>query len=235
MSINEPSTHSASLALLNRAHSPTTASEIHKAKIANKPLLLRPSSPPPANAREQRRREREKKAEKERKKRGKPRPLSAKQKRETGVHDFRKEELKWNTMLGLNKMWGGYIRGVLGLEGDNAKQVITPQDGGTLLASAEFVGARFTVVRCNCVSRVGVEGIVIRDTKGSFVVVTEKQGVKILPKEKTVFGFEISMREGTEEKEQEKALRCELYGDQFITRPADRSKRLMKVKIMKDL
>lgn len=49
---------------------------------------------------------------------------------------------------------------------------------GSKLVSADFHGAEVEVVRSAAGGRVGIKGIVVRDTKFTFVVVTEKDEVK---------------------------------------------------------
>ena len=49
---------------------------------------------------------------------------------------------------------------------------------GSKLVSADYHGAEVEVVRSRCAGRVGAKGIVIRDTKFTFVIVTEKDVVK---------------------------------------------------------
>jgi ribonuclease P protein subunit POP4 len=86
------------------------------------------------------------------------------------------------------------------------------------LVSADFHGAEVEVVRSRCAGRVGVRGIVVRDTKFTFVVVTEGDEVKseflssfllkvgfgenladgcwfgiALPKEQTIFRFRVPL------------------------------------------
>lgn len=90
---------------------------------------------------------------------------------------------------------------------------ISPVSHGSKLVSADYHGAEVEVVRSRCPGRVGVKGIVVRDTKFTFVVVTEKDemkskfglrgGVRIagddansgpiaaIPKEHTIFRFTV--------------------------------------------
>jgi ribonuclease P protein subunit POP4 len=58
------------------------------------------------------------------------------------------------------------------------KVPITPQSHGSKLVTADFHGAEVEVVRSRCSGRVGVKGIVARDTKFAFMIVTEKDEVK---------------------------------------------------------
>lgn len=116
--------------------------------------------------------------------------------------------------------------------------------GGALarLASADFHGAELRVVRSRCVGRVGVSGIVVRDSKFGFVVVVRGGGVRVVPKEHTVFRFEVprpgSRDGGGEEGEGGKGagnLVFELHGDQFRYRAVDRANRKFKTHFLPDL
>lgn len=126
---------------------------------------------------------------------------------------------------------------VLGITVDGAVKwdvgrSITAQGHGSLLASADFHGAKIEVVRCACVGRVGTRGIVVRDTKFTFVIVTEKDEVRTLPKRGTVFRYEVPLPDGKGEVPDEKGLGrsliFELQGNQFETRPSDRASKKFK-------
>lgn len=125
-------------------------------------------------------------------------------------------------------MWLGYIWEVLG-------ENCVPVTGGAAakLCSADFHGAELKVVRSRCVSRVGVQGIVTKDSKFAFEVITKDDGRKLLPKEHTVFRFVIPRpgKEGAEKKD----LVFELHGNQFIHRAADRANRKFKSHFLPDL
>lgn len=172
-------------ALLRRAHSPDTAARIFKEKIVTKPLLLRPSSPPASvvDARTRRQQERQKRRELRRKS-NKPRPLSAKQKRSLCVYEIPESERKWELYEGLNRIWAGYMREILGVgenkggKGGAVGAFVTPAGAGPMLASADFHGAEVEVVRSRCVSRVGLKGIVVKDTKFTFEIITRKNDIK---------------------------------------------------------
>lgn len=74
------------------------------------------------------------------------------------------------------------MREVLGLDrtagGNNNIKAVSAQHHGALLASLDYHGAEIEVVRCACVGRVGTKGIVVRDTKFTFVVVTRADEVR---------------------------------------------------------
>ncbi|KAG8160871.1 hypothetical protein KVR01_009135 [Diaporthe batatas] len=222
-------------ALLARAHSPTTAERIYSDKIQHRPLFLRPTSPPPqATARQARRKERERKA-KERKKALKPKPLSATQRRKLRLYDVPRHGQKYATFLPLHHLWLGYVTELLGNE------VYTGGQGAaSKLSSADMHGAEVEVVRSGCVGRVGIKGIVIKDARFVFEVVTPKNKVKLVPKEGTLFRVEIppppptttgaepTEAAGGEQATSTKSLVFEIHGDQFSVPSAERANRKFK-------
>lgn len=61
-------------------------------------------------------------------------------------------------------------------EGQEAS--VTAQSAGSKLASADFHGSEVVVVRSRCVGMVGFKGIVVRDTKFTFQIITKKNELK---------------------------------------------------------
>lgn len=158
--------------LLSRAFSGTEAERIFTEKVKQKPLRLRPTDTDVADARELRRRERARKLL-QRKKNQKPKPLSAKEKRALKIYAVPKEAQKYKIYEPLHNLWVGYIQEVLG----EGCMPVTPATAAKL-CSADFHGAELEVVRARCVSRVGLKGIVVKDTKFAFELVTRKDEVK---------------------------------------------------------
>ncbi|KAK3906638.1 putative rRNA and tRNA processing protein [Staphylotrichum tortipilum] len=220
--------------LLSRAHHPDEANRILTEKIQQRPLFLTPSSPPPSNARAARRRAQEKKRE-QRKKALKPKPLSATQRRKLGLYDVPRRAAQYARFEPLHRLWLGYVREVL------RGEVHTGGEGAAAkLASADFHGAGVEVVRSGCVSRVGIRGVVVKDSKFAFQIVTPRNQLKLVPKEGTVFRFEVPVpvagpsegpqegeREGKDKEEGGKTstMMFEIHGEQFQFRSADRASR----------
>ena len=224
--INHPA-HS----LLLRAHSPSTSDTIFISKLKQKPLLLQPTIPVSNDKRSLRRHIRLRKKSYYLNHQ-RPRPLSAKEKRQLGVHDLRPQEIKYGIYAGLHKMWIGYMWEVLkiavdGVIGWDIGKSITAQSHGSLLASADFHGAKIEVAKCGCLGRIGMKGIVVRDTKFTFVIVTERDEVRTLPKRDTIFRYEVPLPDEKEEAAG-RSLVFELHGNQFETRPADRANKKFK-------
>ncbi|KAH8913039.1 RNase P/MRP, p29 subunit [Coniochaeta sp. PMI_546] len=225
-------------ALLARAHSPDSANRLFADKIQHRTLHLRPSSPPPSNGRDARRRARQKQAE-QRKKALKPKPLSSRQRRKLGLYDVPKEGQKYAIYEPLHRLWLGYIREILGNEINTGGQ-----GAAAKLASADFHGAEVEVVRSGCVSRVGIRGIVIKDSRFAFEIITGKNRIKTVPKEGTIFRVEVPAKDNEQEQEKDAAGQSaastgkfvfELHGEQFRYRPADRATKKFKTHFLKKL
>ncbi|KAL3459162.1 hypothetical protein BJX64DRAFT_207646 [Aspergillus heterothallicus] len=244
--------------LLSRAHSPDTADNLFTERIKHKPLYLRATSPTPADNRSRRRLHRIRKKEYFLRHQ-KPKPLSAREKRQSGLYELPKEECKYAIFKELNRMWVDYMCEILDLgpgawrpqnnqqnqkgQGQGQQEprpLVSALSHGSKLVSADFHGADIQVVRSRCAGRVGIKGIVVRDTKFTFVVVTEKDEVKTIPKEQTVFRFTVPVpsakntveskgaAEGTETNEEPRELVFELHGSQFENRPVDRANKKFK-------
>ncbi len=230
--------------LLARAHSPDSAASLFNEKIQQKPLFLKPTTADdqPDNAREARRRERAKKEEARRKSK-KPRPLSARQKRALCIYEIPANERKYAIYEPLHRMWLGYIREILGLDASTARgygSYVVPKSAGPLLASADYHGAMLEVVRSRCVSRVGLKGIVVKDTKFTFEMITKRNELKVVPKEHTIFRFKIPLAEDEVEQgamptdKQPSSLVFELHGTAFENRAPERATKKVKLHLPPD-
>lgn len=221
--------------LFQRAFSPDTASSHYNERISKRPLPIRATSPTPSARATRRQALNERKDQARKRATQKPRPLSAAQKRKLGLNEIPKEQQKYAIYEPLHNLWVGYMREILGLStASNAKVYVTPSSAGQMLASADMHGAKLSVVRSRCVSRVGLEGIVVRDTRYTFEIVTKGNAVKSVPKEHTIFRFEVPlpMKDGEEEV---KPLIFEILGEQFQTRAPDRANKKFRLHYQPDL
>jgi hypothetical protein len=108
----------------------------------------------------------------------KPRPLSAAEKRRLCLNEIPKEQQKYAIYEPLHNLWLGYMREVLGVNDAQRAVYLTPASSGQMLASADMHGALLTIVRSRCVSRVGLAGIVVRDTRFTFDIITKHNVLK---------------------------------------------------------
>ena len=223
--------------LLARAHSPDSANRIYADKIQHRPLFVKPNSPPPPDARDLRRKARLDKQARARRA-PKPRPLSSRQRRALGLHDVPKEgggqqKQKYAVFEPLHALWLGYAREILGAElytGGGG------QGAAARLCSADFHGAVVEVTRSRCPSRVGIRGIVVKDSRFVFEVGTRKNGVKIVPKEGTVFRVDVPAEDAAADEEgSSRPFSFEIHGDQFQHRSADRTNKKFKAHFLENL
>ncbi|KAF3352880.1 hypothetical protein VDGD_10183 [Verticillium dahliae] len=228
--------------LLARAHSPDTVSRIYTEKLQYRNLHLRPTSPPPpSNARKARRLAREEYKARSKKR---PAPLSSRQRRALGLHTIPRQGQKYATYVPLHRLWLGYVREVLGGE------VYGGPGAAAKLSAAEFHGAEIEVVRSNCPSRVGIKGIVLKDARFTFEVLTAQNKVKLVPKEGTMFRVEVPVADPEEATGaagtatdappataavSSNTFAFEIMGDQFLVRGADRAGRKFKSHFLKDV
>lgn len=172
--------------LLAERHGAEFASDYYREKVLHRPLFLKPTpqiDSPVETARDKRQKAQEAAKLKKRKSPGKPRPLSAKQKRALQIYAIPKDQQKYEIYVPLHNLWCQYMRDILSLEKPNKDaetygRHIEPKGAGSLLASADYHGALVEVVRSRCVSRVGVRGIVVRDTRSTFEIITPKNQLK---------------------------------------------------------
>ncbi|KAF5025932.1 hypothetical protein F66182_1967 [Fusarium sp. NRRL 66182] len=214
--------------LLARAHSPDSVNRIYSEKIQHRPLILRPTSPPPStiNARAARRKARQDKKSRQKQR---PKPLSSRERRSLGLHDIPKDGQKYHIYEPLSQLWLGYARELLG----NDMSTGGPS-AAVKLASAEFHGAPIQVVRSHCPSRVGIQGIVVRDLRFVFEIITKKRGVKVVPKEGTMFRIEVPTEKDTINGDQssDKKFAFEVLGDQVMLRAPDRANKKFKARFL---
>ncbi|KAH0614181.1 uncharacterized protein H6S33_006067 [Morchella sextelata] len=178
------------LSLLTLAHPPTAAATIHATKLHRKPLYLHPTTSTTTTTTDARTARQTARASSHPTTHRKPRPLTAREKRALRIHHPPKSA-SYATFAPLHELWVGYMREVLGANCAGLGQAQI----GARLASADYHGAVLEVVRSRCVSRVGVKGVCVKETRGMFFLVGEGGEVKEIPKEHTVFRFELPLPE----------------------------------------
>ncbi|KAI3403114.1 POP4 [Candida oxycetoniae] len=117
---------------------------------------------------------------------------------------------KFENFIQMNQLWQSYIQNILSYDGKFQFQIsnILPK-----LVNADFNGCFITVLQSRNTNVVGTRGIVVWDSQHSFIVVTPRGedsrewtdgrdvnflspteligGFKVIPKQHTMFGFEI--------------------------------------------
>ena len=98
----------------------------------------------------------------------------------TGIYDIPDNAKKYDIYVPLHRMWIEYMWEVLGMK-EGAQVYVNSQNAGSKLASADYHGVEVTVVRSTCAGMVGITGIIVRDTKFTFQLITQKNLLKSKP------------------------------------------------------
>jgi len=83
---------------------------------------------------------------------------------------------------------------------------------------ADYHGALITVHYSHCAEYTGLTGIVLKETRNTFIVVTRSNKTKTIPKPENVFNIILDDPEGT----------IQVAGNSFMARPADRANKKIK-------
>jgi len=87
----------------------------------------------------------------------------------------------------LHKLWTSYISQLLGTITpitDSSSAYLAQTHQLPKLLKADFHGAYFTVIRSKCPSYVRVNGIMIKETEGIFIIITKDNQVKCKSQER---------------------------------------------------
>ncbi|BGP41455.1 RNase P/RNase MRP complex subunit [Rhodotorula kratochvilovae] len=91
----------------------------------------------------------------------------------------------------------------------------------TKMVKADFTGCLLSVKRAKNPSLVGLKGIVLQETQGTFKLVTPKSQIKVVAKQASVFNIVLPLA-STGSSTGTRELSFDLFGDSFAYRPADR-------------
>ncbi|KAK9450802.1 Rof/RNase P-like protein [Limtongia smithiae] len=215
--------------------------------------------------------------------------MSSAEKKRLGLYELGHDARRFRTYVPLHDLWQSYITDLLqlpmiprpadtpddeaaatrreaALVVDKRPQTIKDMNAhAARLATADLHGAYMVVHRSKCASRVGLEGIMLRESRHAFVLLTRENAVKIVPKENTVFrvpvrvpGWRVCCAHTVKASQETevgatqagialdlaaKCIGCEhstlysflVYGSQMQYRPADRGGRKFKSKPAMDL
>ena len=140
----------------------------------------------------------------------KKRALNRNQRKSMGLHDIPIEQQKYHLFEPLHHLWTQYMERLIKLPLNGTDEQFTK------IARADLHGAKLIVVCCKCVGNIGISGIVVKDTKNTFELVTEADQLKKIPKAHTNFRITIG------------GVDLILFGNQLRARPADRISKKLK-------
>ncbi|KAJ7447317.1 Rof/RNase P-like protein [Mycena galericulata] len=172
--------------------------------------------------------------------------------RELGLWGFDESQAKFALFLPLHHLWLGYMSELLNLPqpGLSAPRLPSAAAMHPKLLKADFHGSIITVHKSKNTAILGISGIVILETEGTFKVVTKANKLKVLPKQNSIFTFAVPVYSTLPATHNASAplpipapadddLRTvldsahallELHGNQFCFRAADRAGKKFKAK-----
>ncbi|KAJ7703943.1 Rof/RNase P-like protein [Mycena rosella] len=171
--------------------------------------------------------------------------------RELGLWGFDASQAKFALFLPLHHLWMGYMSELLNLPQRTGAAPRVPSGAAMhpKLLKADFNGSMMTVHQSKNIAILGISGIVIQETEGTFKVVTKENKVKVLPKQNSIFTFAVPVYSTLPATHNATAplpipepgdslhtvldaahVRIELHGNQFCFRSADRAGRKFKAK-----
>ncbi|KAJ7083632.1 Rof/RNase P-like protein [Mycena belliarum] len=172
--------------------------------------------------------------------------------RQLGLWGFDESQAKFALFLPLHHLWMGYMSELLNLpqRTDGTPRAPSGVAIHPKLLKADFHGSIMTVHQTKNVAILGISGIVIHETEGTFKVVTKENKVKVLPKQNSIFSFAVPVFSTLPATHDTRSgplplpdpsdslqtvldsphARLELHGNQFCFRSADRAGRKFKAK-----
>ncbi|KAJ7607557.1 Rof/RNase P-like protein, partial [Roridomyces roridus] len=227
---------------------------VYTTRVQGRTLLLENTGKHQSHVRKEREEKKERvKAAKERKKLG---VLGRRQgtRRERGLWGFDESQARFELFLPLHHLWMGYMSELLGLPrpGSGAPRAPSGAAVHPKLLKADFHGSIMTVYQSKNTATIGLWGIVIHETEGTFKVVTKENKLKVIPKRNSIFKFAVpafSTLPATHDPSAPLPLPVpvlpsqdlrtvldgphalfELHGNQFCFRSADRAGKKFKAK-----
>jgi len=119
--------------------------------------------------------------------------------------------LNYDQFVELNSLWKSYVADLLHDEE-------RPEEIQQRLNRIDLHGAYITVVESNCKDYIGLEGIIVKETRNVFIIVTSTGATKTVPKPEGMFDVPLSKPKGI----------MKICGNSYLTRPAERASKKMK-------
>ncbi|KAH9507694.1 RNase P/RNase MRP complex subunit [Bulinus truncatus] len=128
--------------------------------------------------------------------------------------------ITFKTFEPLCEMWTKYIEDLI--QFSSLKDSSLPA-AALKLMKADFHGCPIIVAQSKCPSYIGVQGIIIKETKNTFVLILKDDTIKCIPKVNSIFNVILQDHIFT------------IYGNQFTIKPGERAGKKFKSKPTIDL
>jgi len=155
--------------------------------------------------------------------------LSSKERRDLGLYRLPKKGLSYDSFLPLHSLWQGYMKELIdfaslesGVWEPSLNEDPRQLQLQTRLCRADLHGARVRVAGAKCPTHVGVEGLVVMETKNTLQIISKDNRVRFIPKLGSSFAFLLG------------AYVVTLPGSSIDSRPGERATKKLKNKLPLD-
>jgi ribonuclease P protein subunit POP4 len=128
------------------------------------------------------------------------------------IKNLKKEKMEYTSLLSMNQLWKEYITELMN-NSNNDDTILNK------MLKADLHGAILTVINSTNKNNIGINGIVIFESKRTFNLLNKKNEIKTILKNGSVFEIEIN-----------NDIKILIYGDNFIFKSAERTKIKFKPK-----
>uniref|UniRef100_A0A182MXV6 Ribonuclease P protein subunit p29 n=1 Tax=Anopheles dirus TaxID=7168 RepID=A0A182MXV6_9DIPT len=149
--------------------------------------------------------------------------LSRKEIKELGIYTIPHGTVTYADAFRLHKMWCGYFSTILSAKNKPKVKDARYNSVVSCLLKADYHGAKIRIVRSKQSSVVGMKGIVVLETKGTFKMVSKDNKLRTIPKNDSQ--FEVITQD----------MVVTLFGKHLNARPAERSVKKTKMFAFPDL
>ncbi|XP_033754362.1 ribonuclease P protein subunit p29-like isoform X2 [Pecten maximus] len=149
----------------------------------------------------------------------KKKTLSTRECKNLKIFKVEKEDQRYESYLPLHHLWLEYMEELTNFNSFTPGRMTNVQQR---LLKADLHGSLLTVQRSKCPSYVGVTGIILQETRNTFLLITKENKVKCIPKQHSVFTFMLGSYKFT------------IYGNNFRVRSSERAVRKFKSKATVD-
>jgi len=129
------------------------------------------------------------------------------------IKSLKKEKLNYEELLSMNKLWQDYIKDLMN-NSNNEENILSK------MLKADLHGAILTVVNSTNKNNIGINGIVLFESRRTFNLLNKKNEIKTILKNGNIFETEINYN----------GMKINIYGDNFIYKSAERTKIKFKPK-----
>ncbi|XP_014273622.1 ribonuclease P protein subunit p29 [Halyomorpha halys] len=148
--------------------------------------------------------------------------LSSSKKRLLGLNNISKKGLNYDDLLPLHHCWNEYISNLIdlpylkkqGWRGEVSSSI--HEEFSQLLWKADYHGAYITIVKSTCPSLVGIEGILVFETKNVLKILGKDNITRSVPKASCEFKITIG------------DYQVKFLGKHFMIKPTDRAVKKVK-------